>query len=212
MRLAELNSLLSILFVTRNYINMETKNQNSSSQSMVEKTRSTNKKSTMKSSQLMELFEDGLKDIYFAEKALLKAIPKMIDNATSEELIDALTNHLAETENQVLRLEEVFESIDKKAEAVKCEAMVGLIKEATEIMEECEEGSMRDAGIIAAAQKVEHYEIATYGTLRQFAETLGLTKAANLLAETLEEEKAADVKLTEVAVEAINIEASEIEA
>jgi ferritin-like metal-binding protein YciE len=136
----------------------------------------------------------------------------MIDNATSEELIGALTNHLAETENQVLRLEEVFESIDKKAEAVKCEAMVGLIKEATEIMDECEEGSMRDAGIIAAAQKVEHYEIATYGTLRQFAETLGLTKAATLLAETLEEEKAADVKLTEVAVEAINIEAAEMEA
>jgi ferritin-like metal-binding protein YciE len=191
---------------------METKNENSSSQTMAQKTKSTNKKSTMKSSQLMELFEDGLKDIYFAEKALLKAIPKMIDNATSEELIGALTNHLAETENQVLRLEEVFESIDKKAEAVKCEAMVGLIKEATEIMDECEEGSMRDAGIIAAAQKVEHYEIATYGTLRQFAETLGLTKAATLLAETLEEEKAADVKLTEVAVEAINIEAAEMEA
>ena len=191
---------------------METKNQNSSSQTMAQKTKSTYKKSTMKSSQLMELFEDGLKDIYFAEKALLKAIPKMIDNATSEELVDALTNHLAETENQVLRLESVFESIDKKAEAVKCEAMVGLIKEAGEIMEECEEGSMRDAGIIAAAQKVEHYEIATYGTLRQFAETLGLTKAVTLLAETLAEEKAADVKLTEVAVEAINIEASEIEA
>ena len=191
---------------------METKNQNSSSQTVAQKTKSTNKKSTMKSSQLMELFEDGLKDIYFAEKALLKAIPKMIDNATSEELIDALTNHLAETENQVVRLESVFKSVDKKAEAVKCEAMVGLIKEATEIMEECQEGSMRDAGIIAAAQKVEHYEIATYGTLRQFAETLGLTEAVSLLEATLEEEKAADVKLTEVAVEAINIEASEIKA
>lgn len=191
---------------------METKNQNSSSQTVAQKTKSTNKKSTMKSSQLMELFEDGLKDIYFAEKALLKAIPKMIDNATSEELIAALTNHLAETENQVVRLESVFKSVDKKAEAVKCEAMVGLIKEATEIMEECQEGSMRDAGIIAAAQKVEHYEIATYGTLRQFAETLGLTEAVSLLEATLEEEKAADVKLTEVAVEAINIEASEIKA
>ena len=190
---------------------METKKQNSSSQSMAQKTKSTNKKSTMKSSQLMELFEDGLKDIYFAEKALLKAIPTMIDNATSEDLIDALTNHLAETENQVLRLESVFESIDKKAEAVKCEAMVGLIKEATEIMDECEEGSMRDAGIIAAAQKVEHYEIATYGTLRQFAVTLGLTEAVSLLEETLEEEKAADIKLTEVAVEAINIDAAEMQ-
>ena len=191
---------------------METRNQNSSRQNMAQKTKSTNKKSTMKSSQLMELFEDGLKDIYFAEKALLKAIPTMIDNATSEELIDALTNHLAETENQVMRLESVFESIDKKAEAVKCEAMIGLIKEATEIMEECEEGSMRDAGIIAAAQKVEHYEIATYGTLRQFAETLGLTEAVSLLEETLEEEKAADIKLTEVAVEAVNIEAAEMQA
>lgn len=191
---------------------METKIQNSSSQTVAQKTKGTNKKSTMKSSQLMELFEDGLKDIYFAEKALLKAIPKMIDNATSEELIAALTDHLAETENQVVRLESVFKSIDKKAEAVKCEAMVGLIKEATEIMEECHEGSMRDAGIIAAAQKVEHYEIATYGTLRQFAETLGLTEAVSLLEATLEEEKAADVKLTEVAVEAINIEASEIKA
>lgn len=191
---------------------METRNQNSSRQNMAQKTKSTNKKSTIKSSQLMELFEDGLKDIYFAEKALLKAIPTMIDNATSEELIDALTNHLAETENQVMRLESVFESIDKKAEAVKCEAMVGLIKEATEIMKECEEGSMRDAGIIAAAQKVEHYEIATYGTLRQFAETLGLTEAVSLLEETLEEEKAADIKLTEVAVEAVNIEAAEMQA
>ena len=191
---------------------METNNQKSTSQSMAQKTKSTNKKSTMKSSQLMELFEDSLKDIYFAEKALLKAIPTMIDNATSEELIAALTNHLAETENQVLRLESVFESIDKKAEAVKCEAMVGLIKEAKEIMEECEQGSMRDAGIIAAAQKVEHYEIATYGTLRQFAETLGLAEAVALLEETLAEEKAADAKLTEVAVAAINIEAAEMHA
>ncbi len=191
---------------------METKNQNSSSQTMAQKTKSTNKKSTMKSSQLMELFEDELKDIYWAEKALTTAIPKMIKNATSEELVQALTNHLAETENQILRLEDVFESMGKKPEAVKCEAMAGLIKEAGEIMEECEEGAMRDAGIISAGQKVEHYEIATYGTLRQFAETLGLTKAAKLLEETLAEEKAADVKLTEVAVAAINLEAAEMQA
>lgn len=165
--------------------------------------------SSMKSSQLMQLFEDELKDIYWAEKALTKAIPKMIKKATSEELIAALTSHLAETENQVLRLEDVFASIGKKATAVKCEATVGLIKESEEIMEECETGSMRDAGIISAAQKVEHYEIATYGTLRQFAETLGLTEAAALLEATLIEEKAADVKLTEVAVSAVNIDASE---
>lgn len=163
----------------------------------------------MQSSQLMKLFEDELKDIYWAEKALTKAIPKMIKNATSEELIDALTSHLAETENQVLRLEEVFASIDKKATAIKCEAMDGLIREAGEIMESCESGSMRDAGIISAAQKVEHYEIATYGTLRQFAETLGLNEAVSLLEATLNEEKAADEKLSAVATEAINIEAAQ---
>ncbi len=166
-------------------------------------------KSAMQSSQLMQLFEDELKDIYWAEKALTKAIPKMIQKATSEELIEALTSHLAETESHVTRVEQIFESYGKKAEAVKCEAITGLIKEADEIMEECEAGSMRDAGIISAAQKVEHYEIATYGTLRQFAETLGMTKAEKMLSSILEEEKAADVKLTEVAVAAINVEAAE---
>jgi ferritin-like metal-binding protein YciE len=148
--------------------------------------------------QLNELFIGGLKDIYWAEKALTKALPKMIKNATSEELIEALTSHLGETEGQVTRLEEVFSSIDEKAVAKKCEAMAGLIKEAEEIMEECEDGGMRDAGIISAGQKVEHYEIATYGTLRAFAEILGHEKAAGLLQETLDEEKAADEKLTEV--------------
>lgn len=167
--------------------------------------------SGMQSSQLMKLFEDELKDIYWAEKALTKAIPKMIKNATSEELVEALENHLEETNEQVSRCEEVFASIDKKAVAKKCEAMDGLIKEAEEIMKESEEGAMCDAGIISAAQKVEHYEIATYGTLRQFAETLGLEKAAGLLKETLEEEKNADEKLTEVAVSAVNLEAAEAE-
>lgn len=165
-------------------------------------------KGSMQSSQLMELFEDELKDIYWAEKALTKAIPKMIKNATSKELIDALTSHLAETENQVTRLEQVFESIGKKAVAKKCEAMEGLIKEAGSIMESCEEGAMCDAGIISASQKVEHYEIASYGTLRQFAETLGLTKAVSLLEATLNEEKAADQKLTKVATTAVNVEAA----
>ncbi len=163
----------------------------------------------MKSSQLMKLFEDELKDIYWAEKALTKAIPKMIKKATSEELIDALTSHLAETEGHVTRVEQVFESFGQKAVAKKCEAMTGLIKEAEEIMEECEEGAMCDAGIISAAQKAEHYEIATYGTLRQFAETLGLKQAVDLLEATLDEEKAADEKLTEVAVSAVNVEAAE---
>lgn len=163
----------------------------------------------IQTSQLMKLFEDELKDIYWAEKALTKAIPKMIKNATSEELLNALKGHLEETKEQVTRLEQVFESIDKKAVAKKCEAMTGLIKEAGEIMEDCEEGAMRDAGIISAGQKVEHYEIASYGTLRQFAQTLGLNKAVKLLEQTLNEEKGADEKLTQVAVSAVNIQAAE---
>lgn len=187
---------------------MNTKKEQSESQTKVTVASA---KSAMQSSQLMKLFEDELKDIYWAEKALTKAIPKMIKNATSEELISTLTNHLSETEEQVIRLEKVFTLIGKKAEAVKCEAMTGLMKEAEEIMEECEMGSMRDAGIISAAQKAEHYEIATYGTLRQFAETLGMTEVMTLLEATLDEEKEADLKLTEVAVSAINLEAAETE-
>lgn len=166
------------------------------------------KKSAMQSSQLMSLFEDELKDIFWAENALLKAIPQMIKNATSEDLNRALTSHLEETKEQITRLEQVFTLIKVKAEAKKCDAMEGLIKEATHIMESCEEGSMRDAGIISAAQKVEHYEIATYGTLRQFAETLQLTEVEKLLATTLQEEKEADLKLSEVAMEAINVDAA----
>ncbi|MBK6507082.1 MAG: ferritin-like domain-containing protein [Ignavibacteria bacterium] len=172
-------------------------------------TQTENSRSGMQSSQLMQLFVEELKDIYWAEKALTKAIPKMIKNATSEELIKALQNHLMETEEQVKRVEQVFEIIDKKAVAKKCEAMDGLMKEGEEIMKESEEGAMCDAGIISAAQKVEHYEIASYGTLRQFAETLGLDDAVELLEATLEEEKAADEKLTEVAVSAVNIEAAQ---
>jgi ferritin-like metal-binding protein YciE len=162
----------------------------------------------MQSSQLMQLFEDELKDIYWAEKALIKAIPKMIENASSLELIEALTHHLEETNAHVERLVAIFALIGKKPEAKTCKAMQGLIEEAGEIMKACEEGAMRDAGIISAAQKVEHYEIATYGTLRQFALTLGLVKAATFLAATLQEEKAADGKLSEVALSAINMEAA----
>ncbi|GGD24560.1 YciE/YciF ferroxidase family protein [Flavobacterium orientale] len=168
--------------------------------------------SKMKSSQLMKLFEDELKDIYWAEKALTKAIPKMIKKATSEKLIEALTSHLTETEEQANRLEQIFKILGKKPEAEKCEAMAGLMKESEDIMEACEPGAMRDAGIISAAQKVEHYEIASYGTLSQFAHTLGLKDAVKLLDATLNEEKQADVKLTEVAVDAINMEAAEKKA
>ena len=164
------------------------------------------------SSQLMELFEDMLKDLYYAEKAITKAVPKMIENATSLDLIDALKSHLDETETQISRLEQVFESIGKNATSKKCDAMDGIIEEGEELMESCLAGAMRDAGIISAAQKVAHYEIASYGTLRQFAETLRLTEAESLLLTTLDEEKAADLKLTEVAKEAINVEAAQLEA
>ncbi len=165
----------------------------------------------IKHSQLMKLFEDELKDIYWAEKALTKVIPKMIKNATSSKLSEALKSHLAETIEQVSRLEKVFAIIEKMTVAKKCEAMDGLIKKAGEIMELCEKRGMRDAGIISATQKVEHYEIATYGTLHQFLVTLGLAEAPLLLEKTLTEEKSADAKLTEVAVATINIEAAEME-
>jgi len=143
-------------------------------------------------SALNELFLDELKDIYWAEKHLVKALPKMAKAATSDELRAAVQKHISETENQITRLEQVFSSIDEKAVAVKCEAMAGLLKEAEEIVSETEKGSVtRDAGIISAAQKVEHYEIASYGTLR-----------------TLAEEKQCDEDLTILAVNGINKMAS----
>ena len=157
------------------------------------------------SGQLQDFFEDGLKDLYWAEKKMVKSIPKMIKNASSPELVAALKSHLQETEGQVQRLEDVFASIDTKAVAKKCDAMEGLVKEAEGIMEECDPGGMMDAGIIAAAQKVEHYEIASYGTLAAYAEILGHSEAVNLLKQTLEEEKAADDKLTEVTHSAVQL-------
>lgn len=188
------------------------KNKKTTSSQNGKESKDNSNTSSMQSSQLMKLFEEELKDIYWAEKALLKAIPKMIKNASSEDLIDALENHLEETEEQVVRVEQVFEILGKKPTAKKCEAMEGLIKEAVSIMEECEEGAMCDAGIISAGQKIEHYEIASYGTLCQFAETLNLDEAVLLLEATLEEEKAADEKLSEVATTAINMEAAHQEA
>ncbi|TRW27185.1 ferritin-like domain-containing protein [Flavobacterium zepuense] len=157
---------------------------------------------------LRELFVDSLKDIYWAEKALTKALPKMSKNATTEALVQAIKEHTAVTEQQVQRLERVFELIGEKAVAKKCEAMDGLIKEAQDIMESTQEGPVRDAGIIAASQKVEHYEIATYGTLVAFAKTLGEDEVAGILAETLAEEKEADVTLTEAAYNTINFDAA----
>lgn len=157
---------------------------------------------------LRDLFIDELKDIYWAEKSLTKAIPKMIKNASSPDLVNALMKHLEVTKKHVIRLEKVFNSLGEKAVAVKCEAMAGLTKEAEEIIEQTKEGVVRDAGIISAGQKVEHYEIASYGTLCAFAKTLGENEAVNLLKQTLNEEKEADEKLSKIA-QAINVEASE---
>lgn len=156
---------------------------------------------------LRELFVDGLKDIYWAEKALTKAIPKMAKNATSAKLTAGLTSHLVETEGQISRLEQVFKLIGEKAVAKKCDAMDGLIEEGKSIMEETEVGPVRDAGIIAASQKIEHYEIATYGTLTAWAKTLGENEAAELLWTSLNEEKDADRSLTEAAYHDINFNA-----
>ena len=159
---------------------------------------------------LEKFMHDSLKDIYWAEKHLTKAIPKMIRAATNETLVSALEEHLEVTEEHVSRLEEVFELFGKKAQAKKCEAMEGLTKEAESIIEETEEGtSTRDVGIIMAAQKVEHYEIATYGGLTQLAKTMGLMEIANLLGQTLEEEKEADEGLTSIAENNINLQAEE---
>jgi ferritin-like metal-binding protein YciE len=158
---------------------------------------------------LKELFVDCLKDIYWAEKALTKALPKMAKNATNANLISGIENHLSETEEQISRLEQAFEMAGEKAVAKKCEAMDGLIKEGQDIMESTEPGAVRDAGIIAASQKIEHYEIATYGTIIAFAKTLGMDDVADLLHITLEEEKAADLTLTEAAYNTINFDAAD---
>jgi ferritin-like metal-binding protein YciE len=156
-------------------------------------------------SALNELFVDELMDIYWTEQHLVKALPKMAKAATSDELRTAIENHLQETENHVTRLESVFESIDEKASAKKCEAMAGLIKEGDEIVAETERGTYtRDIGIISAAQKIEHYEIASYGTLRTLANVLGYRDAAELLEATLKEEKNADGLLTKIAESGIN--------
>jgi ferritin-like metal-binding protein YciE len=157
---------------------------------------------------LRELFVDELKDIYWAEKHLTKALPKMSKAATSEELANAFTDHLAQTENQISRIEQVFELLDMPARAKKCEAMEGLVKEAQAVIEEQPKGTMvRDAGLIISAQKVEHYEIAAYGSLVQLAKTMGENDIADLLGETLAEEKETDQLLTELAVSGINISA-----
>lgn len=157
--------------------------------------------------ELKDLFEDALKDIYWAEKALTKALPKMEKNATSPKLKKAIAQHLQETQNHITRLEDCFAALGKKAVAKKCDAMQGLLDEGKSIMEETEAGPVRDAGIIAAAQKVEHYEIASYGTLAAFAKVLDEKKCMKPLLATLAEEKACDELLTNIADTNLNTEA-----
>jgi ferritin-like metal-binding protein YciE len=159
---------------------------------------------------LADLFHETLRDIYYAEKKLTKTLPKMAKKASNEDLSSAITDHLHETEGHVERLEQIFEMIEKPARAKKCLAMDGLIDEGEEFPTAAEDEATRDAAIIAAAQTVEHYEISRYGTLATWAELLGYAEAKDLLGQTLEEEKAADEKLTGLA-EDINVDAEEAE-
>jgi len=156
---------------------------------------------------LDELFHDTLKDIYFAEKKILATLPKMAKAANTDDLRKAFEKHRDETETHVERLEDVFALIDKKAQGKTCAAIVGITEEGAEIMSEYKGSPALDAGLLAAAQAVEHYEISRYGTLRTWAKELGLSEAANLLDQTLKEEKATDEALTKLAKTSINIEA-----
>jgi ferritin-like metal-binding protein YciE len=156
---------------------------------------------------LDDLFHDTLKDIYFAEKKILTTLPKMAKAAQNEELKAAFEKHRGETESQVERLEQVFALIEKKPQGKTCAAIVGITDEGAEVMEDYKGSPALDAGLLAAAQAVEHYEISRYGTLVAWAEELGLADAVSLLQETLEEEEATDEALTEIAKTAINQEA-----
>lgn len=157
--------------------------------------------------ELKDLFEDSLKDIYWAEKALVKSLPKMQKNATDKKLKAAIENHLMETIVHVKRLEECFKSLKKRAQAKKCDAMQGLLDEGKSILEETKPGAVRDAGIIAAAQKVEHYEIATYGTLAAYAKVLKEEVCLKNFLATLNEEKKCNNLLTKVADTRLNSKA-----
>jgi ferritin-like metal-binding protein YciE len=161
----------------------------------------------MKLNTLEQLYIEELRDLHSAENQLLKALPKMAKGASSEELKLAFENHLDQTKVHVERLEEIFERLDETPKGKTCQAMKGLVEEGSEILGEDGEESVLDAGIIAAAQKVEHYEIASYGTVRTFAQLLGENEAAELLQETLDEEGEADKLLTQLAQEIVNPEA-----
>lgn len=156
-----------------------------------------------------ELFEKQLQDIYWAEKELDKFMPKIVSQVTSKELKQVFQEHMQVTREQIKRLQNVFELMGAKAKGEKCEAMEGLMKEAENVVGEADQGLVRDAFIIGAVQKVEHYEMASYGTLKALATIIGEYEVASLLGETLEEEKEADMRLTEVAENIVNIEAAE---
>lgn len=162
----------------------------------------------MEANSLQELFIGEIRDLYDAEHQIIKALPKMISKASSEELKDALNEHLDVTRQQAERLEQIFEQMGQKARAQKCKGIEGVIKEGSELLGEVDDEDVRDAAIIASAQKVEHYEMAAYGTVRTWANLLGQEEAARLLEETLNEEKEADQKLTELS-ESINVEAEQ---
>ena len=162
----------------------------------------------MKLDSLETLYVEELRDLYNAENQLLKALPKMAKAASSPELQQAFEEHLDQTQEHVDRLEEIFDKLGQSPKGKKCKAMEGLIEEGSEILEEEGDPSVIDAGIIAAAQKVEHYEIASYGTVRAFANMLGEEDAAELLQQTLDEEGEADKRLTELAEEIVNVEAT----
>ena len=162
----------------------------------------------MEMDSLRELYIDELKDLYSAEKQLVRALPKMAKNATSPELKEAFENHLAETEGHVQRLEQIFESLEASPRGKKCVGMEGLIEEANELLEEDADESVLDAGLISKAQHVEHYEIAGYGTVRTYAQTLGETEHVELLEQTLNEEKNADALLSQLAEASVNIDAA----
>ncbi len=157
---------------------------------------------------LQELFLTTLQDIYHGEKQILKALPKMAKNASSPELKQAFQHHLDQTEGQVERLQKVFELMNKAARGKTCEAIEGLVEEGKEVMSETESGEVMDAGLIAAAQAVEHYEIARYGTLKSWAQQLGMKEAAQLLEQTLQEEKQTDELLNKIAMSSVNRKAA----
>jgi ferritin-like metal-binding protein YciE len=156
---------------------------------------------------LHDLYVDELKDLYSAEHQLLKALPKMAKAASAPQLAKAFTDHLEETEGQVERLEKIFKKLDVSPKGKTCKAMEGLLEEGKEVMEEDADPMVMDAALIAAGQRVEHYEMAGYGCVRTFARLLGYEQAADLLQKTLDEEGAADKKLTKLAETVINVEA-----